>query len=394
MLSQTVDIHNTLGLFWIDRPAQRGAVPREDRTMKCLGALAAVVLVALAACSPDSDEPDSENYYADRSITVIVPTSPGGGSDTFARQAVPYLERYIPGNPSIQVQNIEGGGLVTGTNQWYRGAKDGTNIVMMSTTNLGAWLLGQEGVAYDLEQMRPVLGSASGVVAFVREETGVESVQDLSSPDTQLVYPGTSATGSGTLAVLTMEVLGIREDVNVVMGYEGAGAQDLAFAQGEANFGFQSGASYVQNVLPLVEEGEARPLLALGLPDGQGGTIRDPALPELPTVAEVYEELNGAPPSGEAWDALTLSKAVMPFRGFFVHGDIPEEALEALETGARATLEDAEYLAAAAAELGDYPLYVGDDWDPIMTTIREADPAVREWLQTWLRDEYDVRTGG
>src|SRR5262249_8938311 len=55
-----------------------------------------------------------EQFYKGKTITVLVGTSPGGINDITARFAAKHFSRFIPGNPTINIQYTPGGGgLVT-----------------------------------------------------------------------------------------------------------------------------------------------------------------------------------------------------------------------------------------------------------------------------------------
>ena len=45
----------------------------------------------------------------DKKVTFIVPYKEGGGTDTMARIFQPFLQKYLPGNPTILVLNQPGG---------------------------------------------------------------------------------------------------------------------------------------------------------------------------------------------------------------------------------------------------------------------------------------------
>ena len=69
----------------------------------------------------------AENFYAGRTITILVGSGAGGTTDISSRVIAEHLKRHIPGNPAIIVQNLPGGGSVTMTNYLYRSApKDGS----------------------------------------------------------------------------------------------------------------------------------------------------------------------------------------------------------------------------------------------------------------------------
>jgi len=51
-----------------------------------------------------------EEFYKGKRIRIIVGSTPGGGFDTYARLIARHLGKYIPGHPSVLVQNMPGGG--------------------------------------------------------------------------------------------------------------------------------------------------------------------------------------------------------------------------------------------------------------------------------------------
>src|SRR5204863_18809 len=70
---------------------------------------------------------DVTEFYKGKRINLIVSYGPGGGYDVYARVLAHHMSKYIPGNPSIVVQNMPGAGSLRGTNFLYNVApKDGT----------------------------------------------------------------------------------------------------------------------------------------------------------------------------------------------------------------------------------------------------------------------------
>src|SRR6186713_1923207 len=71
----------------------------------------------------------NDDFYRGRVIRIIVGFSAGGGFDTFARTVARYMGKYIPGNPSIIVDNMPGAGSLITANHIFRAAKpDGLTI--------------------------------------------------------------------------------------------------------------------------------------------------------------------------------------------------------------------------------------------------------------------------
>ena len=77
--------------------------------------LISVVVAAAVAVSPVSAATPGE-FYAGRSVQLIVGFSAGGGYDLYARVLARHMGRHIPGNPSVVPQNMPGAGSVKAAN--------------------------------------------------------------------------------------------------------------------------------------------------------------------------------------------------------------------------------------------------------------------------------------
>ena len=63
----------------------------------------AVLLSATLSASPAAADPVAD-FYRGRTISITVPTSPGGDYDRRARMIARHLGKYIPGSPTIVAQ--------------------------------------------------------------------------------------------------------------------------------------------------------------------------------------------------------------------------------------------------------------------------------------------------
>ncbi|MGH2405051.1 MAG: hypothetical protein ACRDGN_11375, partial [bacterium] len=69
-------------------------------------------------------------YYAGKTVELLVPSAVGGATDILNRFLAPFLEKHIPGSPSVQIRNMPGGGSILGTNWFAANAKpDGTTVL-------------------------------------------------------------------------------------------------------------------------------------------------------------------------------------------------------------------------------------------------------------------------
>jgi tripartite-type tricarboxylate transporter receptor subunit TctC len=78
------------------------------------------------------NEAAAKSTFPSKTITYVVPTSPGGGFDTFSRMIIPYLRKYLPGNPNIIIKNAPGGEWKIGINKMYRAKPDGHTIAVLN----------------------------------------------------------------------------------------------------------------------------------------------------------------------------------------------------------------------------------------------------------------------
>src|SRR3954471_736381 len=109
-------------------------------------ALGVVLCVALPAQAQD----DVAAFYKGKVVRLLVGIGVGSGYDINARLLARYLPKYIPGNPTVIVQNQPGAGSLTMTNQLYSGGPfDGTVIGASFNGMPTTPLLQPAGVRFD-----------------------------------------------------------------------------------------------------------------------------------------------------------------------------------------------------------------------------------------------------
>src|ERR1700756_1562172 len=91
-----------------------------------------LTLMAAAALSAQAQVP-GKSFYEGKTIRIIIPYPPGGSYDRYSRIAAAHMGKYIPGNPTIIVQNKSG---IAGTLRDFANnlPDDGTMIGMFPET--------------------------------------------------------------------------------------------------------------------------------------------------------------------------------------------------------------------------------------------------------------------
>jgi tripartite-type tricarboxylate transporter receptor subunit TctC len=91
----------------------------------------------------------AEEFFKDKTISLMVGTEPGGSYDLYARLIAAHLARHIPGRPSINVEFMPGAGGATAGNYIYGiGPQDGTKVLLSHALPMIEKLQGGGGTRY------------------------------------------------------------------------------------------------------------------------------------------------------------------------------------------------------------------------------------------------------
>src|SRR4051812_25783822 len=138
---------------------------RED-AMQPFRLMALLALVACGVPAPAS----AQDFYAGKTLKIIVGLEAGGTVDTMARLFVSYLRRHIPGNPLVVIQNMPSAAGVGATNFVYEKAEpDGLTILFNSWDPL-AQVLGDQGMRARYENFEYVGGVGDIRVVYGRTD--------------------------------------------------------------------------------------------------------------------------------------------------------------------------------------------------------------------------------
>jgi tripartite-type tricarboxylate transporter receptor subunit TctC len=188
-------------------------------------------MICLALLTPFPLAAQEENFFAGKTLTMLVPSGAGAGYDFYGRIVARHLPRFLPGNPTVVVRNMPGGGGVTMSNYLYNIApKDGTAIAVMDQTLLLNEFL-QEGINYQTAKFTWIgrLAPALGLV-MVYHTAPLQSLADMKT--TEAIF-ASSGKGSQTYMIPTVMRTLLGYKTRVVMGYEGAAEIYLAMERGE-----------------------------------------------------------------------------------------------------------------------------------------------------------------
>jgi tripartite-type tricarboxylate transporter receptor subunit TctC len=297
--------------------------------------LAALVLAFLANAAHAQSV---EQFYKGRQVTMIVGTSPGGINDISARFVARYLGKFIPGHPSIVVENQPGAGGVTSANRLANTVPtDGSVIAKLERAVPLMAIQGDPNVHFDPQKLT-WLGSLSSYandayLMLVMATNPIKSVAELKQPGKSLTLGGDNAASSNFIyATLAKDVLGL--NIKVVGGYTGAAPMFLAMQRGEIDGQVISISSVRTGQRALWNEHAFRALVQFGR------KTRHPDFPDVPTAYELTND-----PKARA----LLNFADLQFvisLPFAAPPGIPADRAKALQTAFMAMCRDPTVIAA------------------------------------------------
>ena len=316
------------------------------------GALSTVLIVAVAAdCAAQATSTelrtDSGQAYPSRPVRIVVPSSPGGGTDILTRLLTPGLTERL--GQTVIVDNRGGAGSIIGNDIVAKAPPDGYTLLMGIST-LAILPAMRKKLPYDaFTDLAPITQAiAAPNIIVVHPSLPAKSVKELiafaSKHPNEINY---ASAGTGTNPHLTMELFLSMTHVKMVhIPYKGLGPGMVDLLAGHV----VAAAATMLTGLPHVKSGRLRGLATTG-------AKRSSVLPGLPTVAEA-----GVP----GYEAVQ-------WYGLFAPAGTPKEIIAKVHDAASSVLRSAAISRRLAA----------DGTDPVANTPEEFARVLRAETEKW-----------
>ncbi len=234
------------------------------------------VFTALVSCGLLPPAAAQQTSYPARPIRLIVPSSPGGGTDITARLVAPKLSEHL--GQQIVIENRAGAGTMIGSEVVARAAPDGYTLLMgISTLAINPAMY--KKVPYDaLRDFAPIAQVVSLPNILVSHPSlpvrNVKELVALAKARPQEI--NFASAGVGTSPHLSMELLLNLTGVRMVhVPYKGSGQGVVDVLAGHVSVMTPS----ILTGLPYAKDGRLR---ALGVTSAK----RAAGAPDIPTIAE------------------------------------------------------------------------------------------------------------
>ena len=302
------------------------------------------------------------DFYKDKTIDSLVGAPPGNDFDMRARMLARHLGKFIPGQPSILVRNMPGGGGVVATNfMASRPVQDGT-VLQMMFPNMGALQATAEpGVAFDLRQFRFIGNTTdSQNVMTAWHASGVRTIEDAKKREMAL---GASPGNTGIYYARALNQM-IGTKFRIISGYPGGNEINLAMEQGEIEGRASITWAGWKSTKP---HWIAEKKIVIFL---QAGQSRNPELADVPLM----HELATNPEDRQLLEFLSASVSIA--RPLIASPGVPPERIAALRKAFDEAVRSPELLAETARMDMDISPLGGAESQRISDAIVNAAPAV------------------
>ena len=208
-------------------------------------------------------------YYQGKTITILRGGEPGGSGDMQARALIPFLKKYIPGNPTIVIENMPGAAGMKAVNHAYSTAKpDGLTITAVGSGLASGAILGLPGVRYDIDKLI-YLGSTEHGDPYVflsRKEAGFDTLEKLRAASGVRVGAQTVGHAIYISGRIFTYLLGLK-DPRLVVGFGGV-EMDVALTRGEIDARANSADTVVRRNADALAKGQYNIHATLTIPKG------------------------------------------------------------------------------------------------------------------------------
>ncbi|HEX5021023.1 MAG TPA: hypothetical protein VFX54_10205 [Candidatus Binatia bacterium] len=312
-------------------------------------------------------------FYQGKTITVIATTAPGGTGDMRVKALVPTLRKHIPGNPTLVIEYMDGGGGRKGANFLFRNAKpDGLTVGAMSGAVIGLQIMRESGVLYDIDKFS-YLGSPESVnhyTIYTRKELGLSNLDKLRAATGIRIGAQSVGHVSYIAGRLFAYFFGLK-DPKFIAGYT-APEVDAALLRGELDARANNAASVLRRNPDWLDKGLMNFHAILEVPKG----TRHPKLGHLPEV-ESFAKTENERRLLTMWRVFRLVGSP-----YIVPPGTPKDRVDILQDAFRKAFKDQEFHR-------DFLKLVGEDAEPLMPeelakVIRDVprDAEVIELLKT------------
>ena len=317
-------------------------------------------------------------YYQGKTISFVVGSGAGTAYDMYARLLGNHIGKYIPGNPSVIMQNMPAAGGIVAANFVYGVAKpDGLTLASINPAHYFNQIQGNKEIKFDWPKFTWLASSdKSEHMLYMRSDAPFRTIQDLRNAKEP---PKCGATGTGTsghyIPRMLEETLGTK--FTIVTGYAGGNEIDLATERNEVVCrSFTTAAYFAREPYHTWRKKNFVRILL------QTGKTRDSRLPETPLYGDLMNEFK-TPELGRRVATVMLGSGELG-RPIVAHPGTAPDIAKTLRDAFTRSMADPQLLAEAAKQNLEITAVSGEELAKIARDVINQPPDVLDRIRKIL----------
>jgi tripartite-type tricarboxylate transporter receptor subunit TctC len=243
----------------------------------------ATALVAIATGS-GAAAAQTPVTFEGKTVSMIIDSSPGGGTDLTGRLLAPFLTRYLPGNPAVVVRNVPGAGGMVALNYFVQQvASDGLTVTTGGGPSIDPIRYRSPQSRFDPGKFEFIGAIGRGGSMLVVSAAAEKRFYDRSLPPVAIGIAGNAPASGQLMATWGIEFLGW--NAKWIAGYRSTQALNQALHQAEIDM---TASSTILSLKSGIESGQFRVVVQSGGLQG-GKRVARPEFPTIPILADLLE---------------------------------------------------------------------------------------------------------
>lgn len=350
----------------------------------------AICLCLFAGSAANAAGAEKTPFYQGKTINIVINFAAGGPTDIESRIFARHLSKHIPGQPTLNVQAMGGGGGLTAANYIGEVAKPDGLTAAYFTGSLFQHQIKDPALRVDIGKFGFITGVHGVTVSYIRSDVapGIKKPADFVKAQ-KFRAAGLGISSSKDVRFrLSFDLLGVKYDY--VTGYNNSSTARLAVQRGEAQYHDETLPSYRTQVEPqMVKTGMVTALYYTDLVAPSGEVLVSRDVPELQPFTHYYREVFGKMPSGikyEALKAANMSSTNMT-RMFLMPPKTSMETIATLRKAFESLSRDQDFLQEAIATMRFQPRFeIGEAGERLFQRASQTSPEVVNFLRNYIAE--------
>ncbi len=342
--------------------------------MKRLGLCLLALLLGASAATAQTPS------FQGKTVTMIIGFAPGGGTDAFGRLVAQYMEKHLPGSPTVVPRNIPGADGVTAMNFIAQQvAPDGLTITTTANTTADPLNFRKPQAQYQPTDFPIVGGGGRGGEVLLIKKDAEKRLYDKSAQPVVMGSLGGIPRSGMQMTAWGVEFLGW--NAKWVIGYRGTNELTIALERGEIDMTSTGNLFLIQR---LIGTGNFKILM-------QSGTLKNGVLSGRPDFGDaplLVKALEGkikdplAAKAFEYWSTVSLTD-----KWIALPPKSSKETVDIYRAAYTKVVQDPEFLERVRKISDDFVPISAPDTETLIKKLSSVPPEATDFMTVVLKKQ-------